>query len=272
MTIGHILERLNQQGSNKIDASEATFGMHNNQTPVGNKMILEDDKQIGPTQLNVTGVRQPMNNNRPNQLFLSGSGMGQTSEQQKMIHGFKFGAESVTNWGNSGNGNTSNPNDRSKISHGIGGNTNNQLDMSINSDNMSAASFQSNVSGTNIPADALTLFEVENFNIRWNNRDTTVQCCTGLDKYGLVAGKVPSKHVAWMKGWKLISPNEEAAYKFNVKKEGVNRRIKKLKENTGKDYLPSNRETIQAAIDSNKPYQRNNPYFQFQNNSFQFNA
>ena len=67
--------------------------------------------------------------------------MGQTLEQQKMIHGFKFGQESVANWGNAGNWDNSGPNVRSKISHGIGG-TNNQLDMSINSDNLSDGSIQ----------------------------------------------------------------------------------------------------------------------------------
>ena len=273
LTIGQILERLNQQGSNKYDASEATFGLHNKQTSAGNNMILEDDKQLGHTQLNFTGAKQQTNNNIPNQLFPSGiSGMGQTSEQQKMIHGFKYGAGSVTNWGNSGNGNISNPDERLKISHGIGGNTNSQLDMSINSDNLSAESFQSNVSGTNIPVNALTLFEVENFNIWWKNRETTVQCCTGLDRYGLVAGKVPGKHLAHMKGIKVINQSDEAAYKFNVKREGVRRRIKKLKENTGKDYLPSNRETIQAAMDLARANQSNNPNFQFQNNNSQSNA
>ena len=170
LAIGQILERLNQQGPNRNDASEATLGMHNNETPGGNNMILEDDKQLGHTQLNFTGAKQQMNNNTPNQIFPSGSGMGQTSEQQKMIHGFKFGAGSVTNWGNSGNGNNLNPNERSKISHGIGTNTNNQLDMSINSDNLSVDSIHSNISGTNIPVDNLTLFEVENFNIWWRNR------------------------------------------------------------------------------------------------------
>ena len=235
-------------------------------------MILENDKQLGHTQLNFTGDKQQMINNTPNQIFPSGSGMGQTSEQQKMIHGFKFGAGSVTNWGNSGNGNNLNPNERSKISHGIGTNTNNQLDMSINSDNLSAGSFYSNVSGTNTPVDALNLFEVENFNIWWNNRETTVQCCTGIDTYGLVAGRVPGRHLAHMRNIRVINQNNEASYKFIVKKEGVSRRIRKLKENTGKDYLPANRETIQAAKDSASTIQRNNPYFQFRNNNFQSNA
>ena len=35
LAIGQILERLNQQGSNRNDASEATLGMHSNQTPGG---------------------------------------------------------------------------------------------------------------------------------------------------------------------------------------------------------------------------------------------
>ena len=55
LAIGQIMERLNYQGFNKIDASEATFGLHNNQMPGGNNMILENDKQIGHIQQNCTG-------------------------------------------------------------------------------------------------------------------------------------------------------------------------------------------------------------------------
>ena len=120
--------------------------------------------------------------------------MGQTLEQQKMIHGFKFGQESVANWGNAGNWDNSGPNVRSKISHGIGG-TNNQLDMSINSDNLSDGSIQSNISGTNIPANTLDFYEVDSFKIEWNGRTTSVQCCTGIDNNGFVQARVPGKHL-----------------------------------------------------------------------------
>ena len=126
---------------------------------------------------------------------------------------------------------------------------------------------QSNVSGTGVPANSLDLYEVENFEMGFRGRNLIVQVCTGLDKYKLVQARVPGKHLKHMRNIGQLKSEEEGKYKFEVKKVGVERRIQKLKNDTGIVYLPATKENYQAAMRNEGINFQN----QFQHSNFQPN-
>ena len=135
--LSQIMGMLNLQGFNTNNSNEGgvNYGQQANfHTPASNLMQLENVNHNMVSQPNSAEFNQMTNIGTSNVLPMANN-LGNTAQQQKLIHGFMYGKESVANWDKSGNdGGNYGTSANIKVSHGLGGNKN-QLDMSINSDN-----------------------------------------------------------------------------------------------------------------------------------------